>query len=112
MSLQAKLMIAVTGLTSLVLIVISLVTTALLGQSLEDQLHRPLSDYADALTRQLVAPLPQSQADITNVLDGRVLDPRMIVAVSSASGGTSGVVFVEGTDQLHGEQSPLTPRAA
>lgn len=101
-------MAAVIGVSSLVLVVIALVTTASLGQSLESQLERRVSEYSDAVTQQLVAPLPQSGASVDNVLRGRSLEPGYLVAVSSELGGTSGVVFERGRDQLGGSANYLT----
>lgn len=102
-------MAAVIGLTSLMLVIVSMVTTAFLGQNLENQLEQTLKNYADAVTRQLVSPLPQSAANLDNIVGGQSLKPGALLVGSSASGGTDGIVFEERQGQVGGSARYLAP---
>lgn len=109
MSLQTRLMTAVIGFVSLILVIVSFITTAILGRTLEGQLEENLKEYSIALTVQLVSPLPQSEANVDTIFAGGPLrEPGLLVAVSSTRGGTSGIVFENSKAELDGSSQTLT----
>ncbi|WP_426172407.1 sensor histidine kinase [Microbacterium sp. DWRC1-3] len=109
MSLQTRLMTAVIGFVSLILIIVAVITSATLGKTMEDQLDQKLSEYAHQLVRisQAVAP---SSATAQNVLASSPAPPvGVLFVVSSPVTGFSGVVAKsEDGDEFAGTLDPLT----
>jgi two-component system OmpR family sensor kinase len=109
MSLQTRLMTAVIGFVSLILVIVAIITSATLGRTMEDQLDQKLSNYAHQLVRVSQAFTP-STATAQNILTGTSSPPMgMLFAVSSPVTGYSGVtVSNESDDGLAGSLSTLT----
>ena len=102
MSLQTRLMTAVIGFVSLILVIVAVITSALLGSTLERQLEDRLHSYSNTVT-QWVSRVPAQFANMDNILeinDARV--PGLLLAVSSTEGGTSGVLFPDTKDEWGG----------
>lgn len=108
MSLQTRLMTAVIGFVSLILVIVAVITSATLGATLERQLEDRLKGYSSRIT-PWVGQLPQKLADADTIVVG--LDPQipgLLVAVSSSQGGTSGVVFPDVKDEWVGVSQDLS----
>ena len=108
MSLQTRLMTAVIGFVSLILVIVAVITSALLGSTLERQLEDRLLSYSKQVT-QWVSRVPAQFANMDNILeinDARV--PGLLLAVSSTEGGTSGVLFPDTKDEWSGVPQKLT----
>lgn len=91
MSLQTRLMTAVIGFVSLILIIVAVITSATLGKTMEDQLDQKLSTYAHQLVRATEAFAPSS-ATAQNILDGpSTPPPGLLFAVWSPVTGYSGL---------------------
>lgn len=92
MSLQTRLMTAVIGFVSLILIIVAIITSATLGKTMEDQLDQKLSLNAHQLVRVTEAFAPSS-ATAQNVLANSSAPPvGVLFVVSSPVTGFSGVV--------------------
>ena len=109
MSLQTRLMTAVIGFVSLILIIVAVITSATLGRTMEDQLDQKLSGYAHLLatrTEQFEPPKATAQ----NILAGTSNVPTgMVFAISSPVTGPSGVVATNTySDELTGSLRTLT----
>ncbi|MFD8769955.1 sensor histidine kinase [Microbacterium oxydans] len=92
MSLQTRLMTAVIGFVSLILIIVAIITSATLGKTMEDQLDQKLSNNAHQLVRVTEA-FPPSSATAQNVLANSSAPPvGVLFVVSSPVTGFSGVV--------------------
>ena len=77
MSLQTRLMTAVIGFVSLILVIVAVITSALLGSTLERQLEDRLHSYSNTVT-QWVSRVPAQFANMDNILeinDARVPGP-------------------------------------
>lgn len=109
MSLQTRLMTAVIGFVSLILIIVAVITSATLGKTMEDQLDQKLANYAHQLVRGTEAFAPSS-ATAQNVLAGPSTPPTgMVFAVSSPVTGFSGVLVKDNTgDEFAGSLKTLT----
>ncbi len=108
MSLQTRLMTAVIGFVSLILVIVAVITSALLGGTLERQLEVRLNGYSGQLTK-LVSQLPAQYSDIDRILElSNPNVPGLLLAVSSTEGGTSGVVFPDTKDEWSGISQTLT----
>ncbi|MFJ6534320.1 sensor histidine kinase [Microbacterium sp. NPDC091662] len=109
MSLQTRLMTAVIGFVSLILIIVAVITSATLGKTMEDQLDQKLSTYAHQLVRgsQSFAP---SSATAQNILASSPAPPvGVLFVVSSPVTGFSGVVAKsDAGDEFAGTLDPLT----
>ena len=93
MSLQTRLMTAVIGFVSLILVIVAVITSATLSRTLEDQLDQKLYANARSLAT-VVAQVPPNLATVENVLNGRNPQvPGLLFAVSNDVTGTSGVIF-------------------
>ncbi len=110
MSLQTRLMTAVIGFVSLILIIVAVITSATLGKTMEDQLDQKLSNSAHALVSVTDAFDP-SAATAQKVLLARRYSPPsgLLFIVSSPVTGFSGsVVKSTASDELTGTLQPLT----
>lgn len=111
LSLQARLMTAVIGFVSLILVIVAVITSASLGRTLEDQLDQRVKSYALQVTERWVDPLPASTATIDNILArAGNAPPGLLLAVSSPLTGTSGAVFTSSAEEL--DASSVTLSAA
>lgn len=97
MSLQARLMAAVIGFVSLILVVVSIITSATLGNALEQRLHEQLNGYAGQ-TQRLVAdaePLAALQGQplsAESVLAGQRVPAGLLLAVQRSGAQASGLI--------------------
>lgn len=108
MSLQTRLMTAVIGFVSLILVIVAVITSALVGGTLERQLEARLSNYSIQVTKW-VNQVPAQFADIDTILAEKNPGvPGILLAVSSSEGGTSGVVFPDMKGELSGVSQRLT----
>lgn len=107
MSLQTRLMTAVIGFVSLILVIVAVITSALLGSTLERQLEDRLHSYSNQVTRW-ISQVPADYATIDYVVNGTNPVPGILLAVSSSAGGTGGVVFPDTKDQWSGVSQTLT----
>ncbi|WP_223628394.1 cell wall metabolism sensor histidine kinase WalK [Microbacterium sp. EST19A] len=109
MSLQTRLMTAVIGFVSLILVIVAIITSATLGRTMEDQLDQKVSSNAHALVRVTEAFAPSS-ATAQNILTGPFAPPAGILfVVSSPVTGYSGAI-VKSTpgDELTGTLETLS----
>ncbi|MBO0981042.1 cell wall metabolism sensor histidine kinase WalK [Microbacterium sp. SD291] len=108
MSLQTRLMTAVIGFVSLILVIVAVITSATLGRTLEDQLSERLAGYATELKRW-VEQVPAEAATVENVLTGKTAQvPGLLFAVSSPATGTSGIILSSDESELSGSARELT----
>jgi len=106
LTLQARLMTAVIGFVSLILVIVAVITSALLGNTLERQLDDKLIYYSNAYA-QYVEQFPPAGVTAQNVLGGKQVPPGLLFAVSSPSTGTTGLV-VAATEKDFGTSTALT----
>lgn len=108
MSLQTRLMTAVIGFVSLILIIVAIITSATLGKTMEDQLDQKLSASADQVARWAHNFSP-SDATASNILSGQnVPQSGLLLAVVSPLTGASGVVVTNTPgDEFTGTLQPL-----
>ena len=76
MSLQTRLMTAVIGFVSLILVIVAVITSATLGSTLEDQLDNKVKSYAATIRDRDT--MTQDRVPIDNVK--RVILDRMVAA--------------------------------
>ena len=92
MSLQTRLMTAVIGFVSLILIIVAIITSATLGKTMEDQLDQKLSTNAHEVARW-AQKFAATDATAPNVLSGQnVPSMGLLLAVVSPITGASGVI--------------------
>lgn len=110
MSLQTRLMTAVIGFVSLILIIVAVITSATLGKTMEDQLDQKLNNSAHALVSVTEAFDPSSATAQNVLLAGRYSPPAgLLFVVSSPVTGFSGsLVKSTAADELRGTLQPLT----
>ena len=109
MSLQTRLMTAVIGFVSLILVIVAVITSATLGSTLERQLDEKVKGYAVAITSQWVEKVPANLATVDNVLAGRNPQiPDLLFAVASPVTGATGVAFDDSQGDLSGTPQALT----
>ncbi|QNA93109.1 MULTISPECIES: cell wall metabolism sensor histidine kinase WalK [unclassified Microbacterium] len=108
MSLQTRLMTAVIGFVSLILIIVAIITSATLGKTMEDQLDQKLNTYAHQLAR-LTEGFAPSSATAQNILTGPYSPPvGLVFVVSSPVTGFSGAVVTNTSeDELNGSLKSL-----
>ncbi len=111
MSLQTRLMTAVIGFVSLILVIVAVITTALLGGTLERQLEDRVTSYSSQITRW-VGTFPADQTSVNDVLVGLKPVPGLLLAVSSSQSGTSGVVFDDTAGDLGGSDALTSQQLA
>ncbi|MFK4761351.1 sensor histidine kinase [Microbacterium sp. ZW T5_45] len=94
-TLQTRLMGAVIGFVSLILVIVAVITSATLGRTLEDQLQQRLMEYAKPIAVQWVGFTRPDLATAENLLMNQkgIGIPGLLVALSSPEAGVSGVVF-------------------
>ncbi|MGK3950527.1 sensor histidine kinase [Microbacterium sp. K2] len=107
MSLQTRLMTAVIGFVSLILVIVAVITSATLGATLERQLEDRLNGYSSDVAKG-VSLVPAKYATIDYVVSKTNPIPGILVAVSSSEGGTGGVVFPDTRGQWDGVSQTLT----
>ena len=96
-SLQARLMAAVIGFVSLILVVVAIITSATLGRNLEDRLGEQLKGYS-ATTKQWVAAsepvaaLTGTPLSAESVLIGQRVPVGLLLAVQQPSRSATGVI--------------------
>lgn len=92
MSLQTRLMTAVIGFVSLILVIVAVITSATLGKTMEDQLDQKLATNAHLVQRWAEA-TDAPEATAPNVLAGHTVPAAgLLVAVVSPLTGASGVI--------------------
>uniref|UniRef100_UPI0035AC1E96 sensor histidine kinase n=2 Tax=Microbacterium hydrocarbonoxydans TaxID=273678 RepID=UPI0035AC1E96 len=92
MSLQTRLMTAVIGFVSLILVIVSIITSAILGRTLEGQLDQKIEQYAGQLT-YLVNKFPANIGTAADIFTTTTSpESGLLVAVSNQV-GTSGVIL-------------------
>jgi two-component system OmpR family sensor kinase len=106
LTLQTRLMTAVIGFVSLILVIVAVITSALLGGTLERQLDEKLISYSNLYARYVEQFAPTG-ATAQNVLGGRQVPPGLLFAVSSPVTGTTGIV-VAATQEEFGTSTALT----
>jgi len=110
MSLQARLMTAVIGFVSLILIIVAVITSATLGTALEGQLAeqvRSLSIRTTNLVTQVSGPAALTNVPLTAQMAMSNVGPPasgMVLAISPPNSDATGVI-VTGSGELH----DLTP---
>lgn len=100
LTLQARLMAAVIGFVSLILVIVAMITSATLGSTLETQLARQLHGTADQMERNVTQILDQTGTTPTahDLLGGASQvpgGPDLMLAIVAADGTTSGLVVTE-----------------
>ena len=108
LTLQARLMTAVIGFVSLILVIVAVITSATLGNTLEQQIDERLKNYAGQLA-QMVDQMPPTSATASGVItQGHVGLPGLLFVVSSSVTGTTGVVLANAKEELGGTSQSLT----
>lgn len=110
MSLQTRLMTAVIGFVSLILVIVAVITSATLGSTLEDQLDNKVKSYAATIRDGIVERVAPSEATVDNILpllNTRV--PGLLLSLGSPVAGPSGVTFQESRGALNSTPQSLTP---
>lgn len=111
MSLQTRLMTAVIGFVSLILVIVAAITSALLGGTLERQLEDRVTSYSSQITRW-VSTFPAEHSGVDDILVDLKPVPGLLLAVSSAQSGTSGVVFDDSAGDLGGSDALTSQQLA
>ncbi|MDQ0728934.1 two-component system OmpR family sensor kinase [Microbacterium sp. W4I20] len=109
MSLQTRLMTAVIGFVSLILVIVAIITSATLGRTMEDQLDQKLSLSAQQHARW-ASSFDGQQTTAQNVLAGQTVQASgVLFAVLSPLTGASGVIVTSSAeDELTGTLEGLT----
>lgn len=109
MSLQTRLMTAVIGFVSLILVIVSIITSAILGRTLEGQLDQKIEQYAGQLT-YLVNKFPSNIGTAADIFSATTSpESGLLVAVSNQA-GVSGVVLNSPRDEMSTGPSVLSSR--
>ena len=101
LSLQARLMAAVIGFVSLILVIVAIITSATLGKTLEDRVQEQLNSYS-AITARLVANAEKASFvygdDLTaeKVLTGQRVPAGLLLAVQPPNGSATGLIVTTG----------------
>jgi two-component system OmpR family sensor kinase len=109
MSLQTRLMTAVIGFVSLILVIVAVITSALLTTTMERQLDEKLYTNARGLSTWVEKVAP-SQATVDNVLPVQIppVAPGLLFAVFSQVTGASGVIISTDEGAVTGTATTLT----
>lgn len=109
MSLQTRLMTAVIGFVSLILVIVAVITSATLSRTLEDQLDQNLYGPLRSLT-VLSEQVSPDRATVENILERPLsqVPPGLLFVVSNQVTGTSGVVFSDTEGDLSGTTMSLS----
>ncbi len=104
MSLQTRLMTAVIGFVSLILVIVAVITSATLGQTLEERLDGQVRALAVKTTgfvqERTFFATPAADITIQNVLDGQRLQPSVLLAIAPPGGGVSGVLTTQDSEDV------------
>lgn len=106
LSLQARLMAAVIGFVSLILVIVAVITSATLGQALEERVQGQLRTYAPATKSWVNEAAVISAASGTglvaeDVLSDRPVPPGLLLAIQPPGQGASGAIVTStGTSSL------------
>jgi len=112
MSLQTRLMTAVIGFVSLILVIVAVITSATLGSTLERQLDDKVYGYAVSVS-DIIKQTSPNLASAAYVMSGRggQVPPGLLVVVQNPASGIDGVVasntageFSDSTDTLTNAQ--------
>lgn len=109
MSLQTRLMTAVIGFVSLILVIVAVITSATLGSTLEDQLDNKVKSYAATIRDRIVEGIAPSEATVDNILYRLDPMPGLLLSLGSPIAGPSGVAFEDSRGALNSTPQPLTP---
>ncbi|WP_417555463.1 sensor histidine kinase [Microbacterium sp.] len=97
LSLQARLMAAVIGFVSLILVIVAIITSATLGTSLEQRLTEQLGSYAASTTKWVANAEPAAALTGTQLaeraLQGQRVPPGLLLAVFPPGQSGSGVTI-------------------
>ncbi len=109
LTLQTRLMSAVIGFVSLILVIVAVITSATLGRTLEGQLEDEVHGYATAVAEKWVSPQPPALATSDYLFAGRApQQDGLLLAVSSPITGTSGLVFHDEATGISSTSSALS----
>lgn len=92
-SLQTRLMVAIIGMVSLILVIVAIATSALLSQVLQDNLNAKLSDAVQQTAGGLVRmqfPPSSTPINASDVLEDRGQAPGSLLVVQSPDGTITG----------------------
>ncbi len=101
MSLQTRLMTAVIGFVSLILVIVAVITSATLGQTLEERLDAQVRSTAARTTefvqdRAFFGAAPGAEVTVQNILSGATLrGSDLLLAIATPDGGISGVLATQ-----------------
>ncbi len=109
MSLQTRLMTAVIGFVSLILIIVAVITSATLGSTLEQQLDDKVKGYAVTIRDRVVEGVAPSDATVENILYRLDPVPGLLLSVGSPVAGPTGVAFDDSRGALSSTRQTLTP---
>lgn len=109
MSLQTRLMTAVIGFVSLILVIVAVITSALLTNTMERQLDQKLYGNVQNLA-SAVDQVSPNLATVENILKRPLsqVPPGLLFAVSNQLTGTSGAVFSSAQGDLSATTTSLT----
>ncbi|WP_102193308.1 sensor histidine kinase [Microbacterium aurantiacum] len=101
MSLQTRLMTAVIGFVSLILVIVAVITSATLGQTLEERLDGQVralavktTDFVE--TKSFFGTAPGAEVTVQSILDGsRLQGPDLLLAIAPPDGAVSGVLATQ-----------------
>lgn len=108
MSLQTRLMTAVIGFVSLILVIVAVITSATLGRTLEDQLDDEVRGYAIAIRDRVVERIEPSRATVENLLYNIDPVPGLLLSVASPVAGATGVAFDDDPGELSSTSTTLS----
>lgn len=108
MSLQTRLMTAVIGFVSLILVIVAVITSATLGSTLEDQLDNKVKSYAMTISDRIVEGTAPTEATVDNILSRLDPVPGLLLSIGSPIAGPSGVTFEDTRGALNSTPQTLT----
>ncbi|HWS49638.1 MAG TPA: two-component sensor histidine kinase, partial [Microbacterium sp.] len=94
-------MTAVIGFVSLILVIVAVITSATLGQTLEERLDAQVRSTANQTTvfvqnRGFFGTTPGADVTVQNILSGATLrGPDLLLAIATPDGGISGVLATQ-----------------
>ncbi|MFK0403837.1 sensor histidine kinase [Microbacterium sp. NPDC090225] len=107
MSLQTRLMTAVIGFVSLILVIVAVITSATLGSTLERQLDERIYGYADSVSR-IIKQVSPDLVTAQNIIGRGGGEPGLLVAIQNPATGIDGVVVPSSTEDFEGGTDTLT----
>lgn len=108
LSLQTRLMTAVIGFVSLILVIVAVITSATLGSTLEQQLDDKVKGYAATIRDRVVEQIAPSDATVENILYRIDPVPGLLLSVGSPVAGATGVAFHDNRAELSNRSTTLT----